>query len=83
MEAIEFIKKIDWNELRIQKANLIHILEEKTEYTDSSERKAYYSIYGILNLIDSIQDYAVDVMNIPEKEVLNLTENEFTDETNF
>lgn len=34
------------------------------------------AIEGILSLLDALQDYAADVMNIPEELVFKLEENE-------
>ena len=62
METPEFIKKIDWSELRNQKKILIdtickiHENEGDTIQADALE--------GILSLIDTIQDYAVDTAQI-------------------
>ena len=56
MKTPEFIKKIDWSELRNQKRSLITMIENlktnKINITDNLE--------GILHLIDALQDYAVD-----------------------
>lgn len=61
METPEFIKKIDWSELRNQKTCLVTAIEyfktvKVPEIPDGLE--------GILNLIDALQDYAVDTAQI-------------------
>ena len=61
---LEFIKNIDWNLLREQKAYLINTGIE-TEPMD-----------GIIHLIDALQDYSVDTMGLSEKEVFDLTPEE-------
>lgn len=56
--APEFIKKIDWGLLREQKDWLLnqHISDEAV---------------GLLELIDNLQDYAVDELGIDENIVFN------------
>jgi hypothetical protein len=69
MKVPEFIKKIDWSELRNQKTELVkHIDYLRTDYSEANriEDKIKLADYleGILNLIDAIQDYAVDDVKI-------------------
>ena len=61
METPEFIKKIDWSELRNQKKCLIAAIEyfRTNKVPDIPD-----SLEGILNLIDALQDYAVDEAQI-------------------
>jgi len=56
------IKKIDFTELRTQKGTLIVIIDELQKKQDIR----FEDLDGILNLIDSIQDYAVDELGVPE-----------------
>ena len=62
----EFIKNIDWSELRNQKGLLLSTIEDMRE----NENKASYyadsidALEGILSLIDAVQDYAVDTAEI-------------------
>lgn len=76
----EFIKNIDWQLLKDQKNDLlttiIDLAYDAKEANKAGEEKLAsrltkqsQSIQGIINLIDSIQDYVVDELNIPEKEV--------------
>lgn len=60
-----FIWRIDWAELKVQKKFLMDIINNMDGCVEFD---------GILHLIDAIQDYAVDVMGIPEKEVFNITD---------
>lgn len=60
------LKKLDYNKLKLQKQ---HLLELQDNYTTFHTHKK--SLQGIINLIDSIQDYAVDVMGKTEEEVFN------------
>ena len=60
MKTPEFIKKIDWSELRNQKKSLIAVIENlKTNKIPLSD-----DLEGILHLIDALQDYAVDDVKI-------------------
>ena len=58
------LENVDLEALRYQKEALIAVID----FFNSKE-----SLTGILHLIDSIQDYAVDVAGLPESEVYNLT----------
>lgn len=66
-----FFQITDWALLREQKNELV--LLSVTEHLLSP--KQYEALDGILNLIDAIQDYAVDVEGFTEQEVFNF-ENE-------
>lgn len=68
MTLEEFIGKIDLPMLRDQKTAILLIRSEVL----SEEQE--YALTGIINLIDAIQDYAVDVMGVPKNVVFNLTE---------
>lgn len=54
------IKTIDWNQLRDDKERLISLNITHPHDFD-----------GLVNLIDAIQDYAVDVLGVSEEEVFN------------
>ena len=54
----EFFKTIDWKLLREEKQELLHFAEANSDI-----------LYGIVHMIDDIQDYAVDVLKYDEKEV--------------
>lgn len=58
-----FITRIDWILLRQQKAHINSI--KRANLTDLQVE----SLEGILNLIDAIQDYAIDAMGLSEEEV--------------
>jgi hypothetical protein len=66
----EFIKKIDWKLLREQKQTL------ETFFYTKIENVAIDDISGIIHLIDAIQDYACDEMELTEKEVFDLNSEE-------
>lgn len=57
-----FIENMDWNLLQQQKLTLLHIIDNKT-LTNISD-VICNDIKGIVHLIDSIQDYAVDELKI-------------------
>ena len=61
------LKNIDYSKLREQKDSLIDIINHVD--TDSTLE---YNLLGILHLIDSIQDYGVDVLGKSEEEVFNI-----------
>jgi hypothetical protein len=69
-EHPEFLQKIDWKLLREQKATLHHLMNTKL----GSDINV--NLYGIMHLIDALQDFAVDVMGLSDKEVFNLLEDE-------
>ena len=60
----EFINRIDWKLLKRQKASLME-LATQSSYVGICED----DIDGIIQIIDSLQDYAVDVLEVPEKDV--------------
>ena len=59
---------IDFAELKTQKTALLNIRKEVL----SAEQ--YEALEGVINLIDAIQDYAVDVLGYDKNEVFNLTQ---------
>jgi rubrerythrin len=77
MKTPYFIEKIDWSELRKQKASLLSAITnaEQTgndEFTDD--------LNGILSLIDAVQDYAVDEMNMNPVDIYDFEQEEERDE---
>lgn len=64
----KFIEQIDWALLKAQKSELI-----TSEVRDEDCLVHCDCVEGLINLLDSIQDYAVDEMNIDKNEVFNLT----------
>jgi len=50
------IDKIDWSELRNQKRELLQVIDNM----EGTENGSAEQLYGILHLIDALQDYAVD-----------------------
>jgi hypothetical protein len=69
--APEFLTKIDWKLLREQKIMLLKC----QKYRHFNYKDEEY-LQGIINLIDSIQDYAIDEMGISDKEIFNITSEE-------
>jgi hypothetical protein len=76
--APEFIRKIDWSDLRGQKAVLIKLADtiRNTKPQPNTDmvvlmlpKDTEDVLEGILGLIDAAQDYAVDVLGIPEMHV--------------
>jgi len=69
------IEGIDWNLLRKQKLMLINLMNEfSLTYFNNQEREELGE--GLINLINSIQDYAVDELGIDENIVFKLDNNE-------
>lgn len=69
------IKKIDLNLLRDQK-KVISELQWKTDKNGEPlvSSKDFQTLEGIINLIDHIQDQAVEQHNLDENQVFNFTE---------
>jgi len=79
MTAKETIEKIDWSELRNQKRTLLETIEfirneDKFDPQVDTE-EIVNNLTGLLHLIDSLQDYAVDEMGIESMHVYDF-ENE-------
>lgn len=68
MKTPYFIENIDWTNLRTQKASLLSAIT-KAEETGNNE--FVDDLNGILALIDALQDFAVDVMDVPEMHVFD------------
>jgi len=68
-EIPEFLQKISWDRLREQKALLLSLSNTGILTADVCS-----NLDGIIGLIDTIQDFAVDIMGLSEKEVFNLSE---------
>ena len=57
---------IDWKLLRKQKLHLLEILNNEESNMTAEQHQ---SIEGIVALLDSLQDEAVDKYGVPEKKV--------------
>jgi len=60
---------MDWKLLREQKLDLLNVIDLHQRKTDEAKKRQISSLFGILHLIDSIQDEAVDVDGLDESEV--------------
>ena len=84
MSVPDFIKRIDFTTLRNQKATLLLVIgnmvcdnsNPETNKIIASERD---DLDGILHLIDALQDYAVDVVGIPDMHVYDFEKEEERD----
>jgi hypothetical protein len=74
----EVILGIDWSDLRAQKTMLLETINN-----DAVDPEHKEGLEGILNLIDSLQDYAVDVLGIPEMHVFDFEEEEKRENETF
>ena len=72
----DLLNNIDWSELRNQKKELLLTIE----YVEKINPELAERLTGILNLIDSIQDYAVDELNIDANLVFDIDLEEKRDE---
>lgn len=66
---MEFLQKIDWSLLSQQKVTLLD-LRESTSLNDSDIE----ALDGVIALLDSMQDYAIDHMGVSEDVVFSSTE---------
>jgi hypothetical protein len=69
--ADDIIDFIDFEKLKEQKTAMLELMDAVKGGVD---QKKIDDAQGIINLIDHIQDYAVDVLGKDEKEVFNLEE---------
>jgi hypothetical protein len=65
--AEELINGIDWKLLKKQKFHLLKVINN-----DAVPPKQKESLEGILNLLDSIQDLAVDFLGVDKNKVFKL-----------
>jgi hypothetical protein len=91
-EVPEILQKIDWTDLRGQKTVLLKLIDEiEKQYPPNAiisiPVEAAEALTGILNLIDSLQDFAVDEMGVNSIHVFDFEEEEnreaSTPEENF
>ncbi len=75
-EPVHVLTKTDWPLLKEQKADLVELsrklveLSRKLGKKDKKKARSYErSLDGVINLIDVLQDYAVDVLGVPEEDV--------------
>ena len=64
IEIPDFFKNIDWELLRRQKISL-----DSVSVFHSDSEIIFNNLQGILELIDALQDYAVDVLGVDENKV--------------
>jgi hypothetical protein len=69
----DILKKIDWTTLRTQKTALLQAIEKALSMKNE---ELVNNLDGILALIDALQDYAVDVIGVPEMLVFDFEKEE-------
>lgn len=85
MNKPRFLSKMNWSLLRLQKSTLLEVIQDykdrrryaldsQDKETAENHEETIRDLEGILNLIDAIQDYAVDGMGYSEKTIFNLRE---------
>ena len=62
-KALDLIEAIDWVKLRDQKKALIMVISNSVDYTTKSH------LNGILDLLDNLQDFAVDTLDKNETDI--------------
>jgi hypothetical protein len=62
-KALDLIEAIDWVKLRHQKKALIMVISNSVDYTTKSR------LNGILDLLDNLQDFAVDTLDKNETDI--------------
>jgi hypothetical protein len=67
------VTNIDWDYLRHQKRELLKVIRERNQ-PDGDDY-----LNGIVHLIDSLQDYAVDELGLNEKNVFDLNDEDEPD----
>ena len=71
----DFIARVDFSILRTQKASLIEIIDEfesEIEFETDYAKERNTNLIGILNLIDALQDYAVDIVGMNPIDVFDI-----------
>ena len=70
---------INWPRLRFQKAVMVKLANEQDDDHKDHRREEYTSeLWGVIYLIDQLQDWAVDVGGIDEKDVFTTEEASIT-----
>lgn len=69
----QFLKKIDFKDLKAQKSRLIMIQAKMENPKAKFTQKDIDALEGLLNLVDAIQDIAVDEYGFPERTVFRRT----------
>lgn len=67
MRALLLIRKIDWREFKKQRETLITIVSLNPMGLKEYEIER---LEGLIHLHDSITDFAVDVLKIPEEDII-------------
>ena len=74
--ADELLEKTDFEQLKDQKMKLLGMIEDYESSPELAKQQTAKEMVGLVNFIDAVQDYAVDVMGKDEKVVFNITEEE-------
>lgn len=69
--VVNFVKNIDTGELKKQKEQLLNCINDKRESSCEITKNEANLLDGILHLIDSLQDVAIETELFTEKEVFN------------
>ena len=69
----QFINKMDFKLLKQQKTTLIKIQAKLEKPNPKFTQKEWDTLEGIINLVDSIQDIAVDEYGVSQRKVFRLS----------
>jgi Na+/phosphate symporter len=72
--ADELLEKTDFEKLKDQKMKLLGMIEDYESSPELAKQETAKEMVGLVNFIDSVQDYAVDVMGKDENKVFNFEE---------
>jgi hypothetical protein len=75
-DVVVEIKNINFKQLKLQKKVLLGVIQDFETNKPESHVLDLKEMQGVLNLLDSIQDYAVDVLKMNELDVFDLEEEE-------
>lgn len=79
MDTPKFIANIDFTTLRTQKTTLLYLIENAKKHNLDSHMSD--DLDGLVNLIDALQDYAVDELGIPAMSVFDFEAEENRDKS--
>lgn len=70
----EYVLDIDFKQLKSQKKTLLSIIKKLEQ--SGIDNDDLVNCHGLLNMIDYIQDIAVDLHNLPESEIFDFVEDD-------
>lgn len=74
LEFPEFINYINWSQLKDQKKTLFDLLNKLENSNSTDVDNDIDNLNGLISLVDSIQDYAVNELEYDEDEIFDFNE---------